>query len=96
MADVRVSLTGGQISVDKNKVSVSKAAGETVTWQSNDGQFGIVFASGSGLTDPAISQQGGKWVGTAGPFPNSPLGTVKYDVTSPGLTTLDPDLDIKP
>jgi len=94
MADVRVSLTGGQISVDKNKVTVSRSANDTVTWASNDGQFGIKFPPSSGIPNPVITQQGSQWRGTSGPF--STDGTVKYDVTSPGLGDLDPELDIRP
>ena len=96
MPDVRISLNGGQISVDKDKVSVSKSAHETVTWASNDGQFAIKFAPGSGIPDPTITQQGtgNTWQGTGGPY--STEGSFKYDVTSPGFPDLDPTLDIKP
>ncbi|HVR39150.1 MAG TPA: hypothetical protein VMU84_08635 [Thermoanaerobaculia bacterium] len=91
MADVKISVKDGRISVDKNKVTVA-AETEKVTFKS-DGEFGIVMRSGH--PSPVISPKGGKWEGVVGPFKTG-SGTHKYDVTSPGLATLDPDIEVLP
>ncbi|HWW62759.1 MAG TPA: hypothetical protein VN181_15395 [Thermoanaerobaculia bacterium] len=93
MADVKISISNGKISVDKNKVTIA-AGSERVTFKA-DGQFGIVMPSGH--PNPVISPKGGggKWEGQVGPFPEG-SGTLKYDVTAPGAETLDPDIEILP
>jgi len=91
MADVTITISGGTISVDKNKVTVSKK--DTVKWTSHDGSFGLEFPSGSDITNKIASQNGGVWKAECGPFTNT--GTFKYDVTANGFR-LDPDIEIIP
>lgn len=91
MADVKISISNGKISVDKNKVTIA-AGTEKVTFK-GDSQFGIVMPAGH--SNPAISPNGGKWVGAVGPFPEG-SGTLKYEVTAPDALTLDPDIVILP
>ncbi len=91
MADVKISVSNGKISVDKNKVTIA-AKSEQVTFK-GDSQFAIQMPTGH--SNPSISQQGGKWTGAVGPFPEG-SGTLKYDVTAPGAETLDPEIQILP
>jgi plastocyanin len=93
MADVKITISGGTISVDKNKVRVKKGT-ETVTWKCDDQTFNIVFKPGSEWPNPPTSEQGGKWTATTGPFPNT--GTLSYGITAPGAKSLDPDIEIIP
>jgi hypothetical protein len=97
MADVRISLHGGTktITVDKNKVNVSKSGKDTVKWLSNDGDFQIKFKTGSAWPDPTTSNAGGAWKAESGPF--SPAGLkLEYAVESPGYTPLDPEILVDP
>jgi hypothetical protein len=84
--DVKISFSGTTISVDKNKVQVKKN-NDTVNWSAH-GEFAIVI---DGQASPA-TQQGNNWQVTLGPW--SSVQTIKYDVTAPGKTTLDPDIEV--
>jgi hypothetical protein len=93
MANVKVSLKGGKIAVDKNTVTVSISQRQTVVWDCQDGDFGIVMPAG--IPDPNVQQEGNNnWQGQSGPF-SSP-GKVKYTVTASGLAPLDPEVDVVP
>jgi|GEM_PF-5397404 len=96
MADVKVSVQNGKISVDKSKIQVT-AGSETVSFKGSM-PFGIVFAAGAGIPNPVITPQGSHWAGVSGPFQARPTGqkVVKYSVTSPGLTELDPEIEVLP
>jgi hypothetical protein len=82
--DVKISFSGNTISVDKEKVSVHKN-NDTVLWSAH-GEFGIVINGQS----TAATQHGSNWQVTLGPW--NTVETIKYDVTAPGKTTLDPDI----
>lgn len=84
--DVKISFSGNTISVDKQKVQVQKN-NDTVMWSAHD-EFGIVIGGQS----TSATQKGNNWEVTLGPW--STLQTIKYDVTSPGKTTLDPDIEV--
>ena len=94
MADVTISISGGVITVDKNKVKV-KAKSETVTWKCHDGTFNIVFKPGSSWTNPTTEQSGSVWKAETGPFPNAGV-TYSYGITAPGAKPLDPEIEIIP
>lgn len=96
MPSVNVSLNSSnkKISVNQDSVSVSVSRAERVTWTSSDGPFQIVFQSGRHPADPRTVQSGSTWEATSGPFA-SPT-TIKYDVTSDGFTTLDPEIQVIP
>jgi hypothetical protein len=92
--EVTVSLKGGKISVDKNKVQASLSKGDRVQWTCSDGTFGIDF--GGTWPNPPTSPGGPPFTAASGPF-NKPAGTtLKYSVTASGLPRLDPDIDIVP
>jgi len=95
---VSVTVTvGSGITVNPTTIQVKKNQ-DTVEWKGNSSQeFNIVF-KGSGEPPVSCSLQGGKWVCTAGPFQNNSTDNrkVKYDVTSPGTPTLDPDVEVIP
>ena len=88
---------GVGIAANPNKGDVTITAGDTVKWvgQNND-DFDIVLPPG----EPPISKasNNGKPTRTSGQFQNNTgqLRKVKYDVTSSGTPTLDPDIDIQP
>ena len=84
--DVKISFSGNTISVDKEKVRVQKN-NDTVVWSAH-GEFGIVIDGQS----TAATQQGANWQVSLGPW--SSVQTIKYDVTAPGKTTLDPDIEV--
>jgi hypothetical protein len=92
MPEKKVSVTvGSSISVDPNSIQVKKAQ-DNVKWVNDAGiEFGIQIP---GYPTPQCRMEGNKYVCVSGTFPNT--GTVKYDVTSPGKPTLDPDLEIIP
>ncbi len=98
MADVKISITGGVITVDKNNVKVSKAAKEKVNWQCHDQTFTIESKPGKSpaFTVPA-TQQGAKLWTAELDLSNEPVGTIiAYSISAPGATTLDPDIEIVP
>jgi len=95
MADVVVSLQGNNISVNKNKVTVSVSRAEKVNWTSTDGTFSIEFKDGSNWPNPNTRQNGSTWEATSGPF-NNPNVTLSYSVTAPDHKPLDPQIDIIP
>ena len=84
--DVKISFSGNTISVDRNKVQARKN-NDTVVWSAHD-DFAIVIKGQS----TSATQQGGNWQVSLGPW--NAVQTIKYDVTSPGKTTLDPDIDV--
>jgi hypothetical protein len=94
MADVTITIQSGTITVDKNKVTVSKAAKDKVKWACHDGTFNIVFKSGSDWPNPATVQEGNVWKAEAGPFTNP--GSLFYGITAPGATPMDPEIQIIP
>ena len=72
---------------------------DTVQWKGTSGtQFNIEFPNGSSEPPVTCNMQGSKWVCEAGPFPNTTgkKRTIKYDVTSSGTPTLDPELEVFP
>ncbi len=92
MNEKKVSVTiGSAISVDPTSIQVKKNQ-DNVKW-TNDA--GIVFGIDiPGYPQPQCRVEGTKYVCVSGTFPNE--GTIKYDVTSPGIPTLDPDLEVIP
>jgi hypothetical protein len=86
---VIVTVSSGQISVDKPSLQVHKAQ-DNVKWICDTSEFTIAMP-GYAIT---YKQEGGKHVGVSGTFPT--LGKIKYDVSAPGAETLDPDLDVIP
>lgn len=93
MADVKITISGGRITVDKNKVKVKKGS-EAVTWKCDTQTFNIVFKPGSDWPNPTTSPQGGKWVAETGPFPTET--TYSYGITAPGAEPLDPEIEVIP
>lgn len=87
--EVTITVAGGQISVDPPSVQVKKAH-HNVKWVCNTSPF-TVDLPGFPIH---YRQEGGKYVGVSGTFPN--VGKIKYDVSAPGAGTLDPDVDIIP
>ncbi len=92
MNEKKVTVTiGSTISVDPYRIQVKKDQ-DNVKWVNDAGtQFGIVIP---GYPTPQCRAEGNKYVCVSGTFPT--IGTVKYDVTSPGKPTLDPDLEVIP
>lgn len=84
--DVKISFRGNTISVDKNKVQVKKN-GDAVCWSAH-GEFGIVIDG----THTAATQKGNNWQVVLGPW--GMIQVIKYDVTAPGKTTLDPEIEV--
>ena len=85
---ITVNPNGGNITINK---------GDTIHWVgANSDEFDIGLPPG----EPPITKGsgGGKPTRTSGPFQNNTgrPRTVKYDVTSSGTPTLDPDIDIQP
>jgi hypothetical protein len=86
---VTVTITSGQITVDPSSVQVKKEQ-DNVKWICDTSQFTIDMP---GHTID-YRNDGGKFVGVSGSFPT--LGKIKYDVSAPGATTLDPEVDVIP
>jgi hypothetical protein len=97
MAQKSVTVTiGGSISVSPDTVPVKKNQ-DTVLWEGTSAtEFNIVF-QGSGEPTVSCSLQNGKWTCTAGPFQNTGNSNrrVKYNVTSQGKPTLDPEVEVQ-
>lgn len=93
MPDKSVSVTiGKSISVDQPSMKVRKHV-EKVRWVNEAGtEFGIVLPAPHPA--PVGRKEGHRYVCTSEFFANE--GVIKYDVTSPGVQTLDPDLEIIP
>ena len=86
---VTVTVSSGQITVDPTSIQVHKAQ-DNVKWTCDTSQFTIDLP---GYT-VNYKQEGGKYVGVSGTFPI--VGKIKYDVSSPGAETLDPEVDVIP
>jgi hypothetical protein len=86
---VIVTVSAGQISVDKPSVQVHKDH-DNVKWSCDTSAFTIDMP---GYTI-SYKMEGTKHVGVSGTFPT--VGKIKYDVSAPGAETLDPDVDIIP
>src|SRR5436190_48575 len=102
MAQKPVSVTidkGNGITVDNPKVNVNKNS-DTVQWTGNGPQaFNIVFPGGKGSSVTcSLDAKTNNYVCTSGTFTNTTGAklTVKYNVTSQGTPTLDPDVEIFP
>lgn len=93
MSHKAVSVTiGKSITVDQPSLKVKKHV-EKVQWVNDDGiEFSIVMPSPHPA--PAGRREGHRYVCRSEVFANE--GIIKYDVTSPGVATLDPDLEIIP
>ena len=100
MAQKSVSVTvnaGVGITVNPTTIQVQKNQ-DTVQWKGDSStQFNIVFKGGN-VPSVSCGLQGSKWVCEAGPFDNSTGNNrkIKYDVTSSGTPTLDPDVEVFP
>ena len=92
MPEKKVSVTvGSSISVNPDSIQVKKTQ-DNVKWVNDAGtEFSIQIP---GYPTPQCRVEGNQYVCVSGTFPNT--GTVKYDVSSPGKPTLDPDLEIIP
>jgi hypothetical protein len=92
MSEKKVSVAvGGSISVSPDSIQLKKNQ-DNVKWVNDAGtEFGIEIP---GYEAPSCRAEGGKYVCVSTTFPNT--GTIKYNVTSPGKPTLDPDLEIIP
>ena len=86
---VTVTVSSGRITVDPTSIQVHKAQ-DNVKWTCDTSQFTIDLP---GFT-VSYKQEGGKYVGVSGTFPT--VGKIKYDVSSPGAETLDPEVDVIP
>jgi hypothetical protein len=95
MSEVKVTLSGGKISVDSPKVQASVSAGHKVNWKCSDGEFHIEFKPGSDWPNPTTQKNGSVWMAEAGPF-NQHGRTLSYAVKADGHETLDPDIEIVP
>jgi hypothetical protein len=92
MSDKKVEVTiTSSISVMPETVQV-KQHQDNVKWVNNDGKvFAIEIP---GYDTPTCKAEGGKYVCISKTFPNE--ATIKYNVTSPGVPTLDPDIQVIP
>lgn len=86
---VTVTVSSGQISVDQQTVQVHKDH-DNVKWVCETSEFTINLPG----YPIQYRQEGKKYVGVSGTFPV--LGKIKYDVSAPGASTLDPDVDVIP
>ena len=93
MADKKVTVTiGSSISVDPDPV-ILRINNDKAKWENDNGTpFAIVLPSQ--YPQPTCGAQGSKYICTSQTF--SATGTIKYTVTSPGITDLDPDMDVVP
>ncbi len=87
---VTVTVSSGTITVDPPTVQVKKDH-DNVKWICDTSAFTILIPGNYPIT---YREESGKHVGVSGTFPT--VGTIKYDVSAPGATTLDPDLDVIP
>lgn len=87
---VAVTIASGQISVNPSSIQVKKSQ-DNVKWVCDAGQQFTITMPGYTID---YRQEGGKYVGVSGMFPT--VGKIKYDVSSPGAETLDPDVDVIP
>ncbi|HEX7150164.1 MAG TPA: hypothetical protein VF618_01660 [Thermoanaerobaculia bacterium] len=92
MADVKISIENGAITIDKDKVEVWVDR-DKVTWKGNDA-YTIEFEGGTYPNVVAKQQGTNNWVAEAGPFDKSGT-TMKYDIVS-GSTRLDPYIQVLP
>src|SRR6266567_2458439 len=85
---------GKSITVNNPTVSVNKNS-DTVQWTGNGAQeFNIIFPAGKGSSVTcALDAKTNNYVCTSGTFTNATgvRRTVKYNVTSQGTPTLDPN-----
>lgn len=86
---VTVTVSSGRIAVDPESVQVHKAQ-DNVKWVCDTSAFTIDMP---GYTIN-YKEEGGKHVGVSGTFPTE--GKIKYDVSAPNATTLDPEVDVIP
>jgi hypothetical protein len=86
---VTVTVSSRQISVDPPSIQVKKAQ-DNVKWVCDTSPFTINIP---GYT-VNYKEEGGKHVGVSTTFPT--VGNIKYDVSAPNATTLDPDIDVIP
>jgi len=92
MADKKVDVTiGSTISVSPDPVTV-RVNNDKVKWVSDGTPFAIVLPSP--YPAPVCGSQGTNYVCTSNTFGS--LGTIKYTVTSPGISDLDPEVDVVP
>lgn len=86
---VTVTISAGKITVDPDSVQVEKG-NDHVRWICDTGPFAIDMP---GFTISHLKENG-KHHGVSGTFPE--VRKVKYNVSAPGATTLDPEVDIIP
>lgn len=88
--DVTVSFNSGQKTISANPDTVKpKVNDDTVEW-SGPQQY-TIHLQGRDIT---ATQSGSQWVASAGPW--NTKQTLKYDISAPGYTTLDPQIDVQP
>ena len=85
---VTVTVSGGRIAVSPDPVKPQKGV-HKVKWES-DNQFTINLPGHS----VQYKTEGSKHVAFAGTFDT--VAKHKYDVSSPGAETLDPEVDVQP
>jgi hypothetical protein len=93
MADKKVTVTiGATISVNPDPIEV-RVNNDKAKWENTNGiPFAIVLPSG--YPPPSCGPQGTNYVCTSQTFGST--GKIKYTVTSPGKTPLDPEVDVVP
>lgn len=86
---VTVTVRSGQISVDPESIQVQKG-NDHVRWVCDSNEFTIDMPG----FKVSHLQENGKHHGVSGTFPT--LGKIKYNVSSPGAETLDPEVEVIP
>jgi hypothetical protein len=96
MAEITVTIQNGVISIPsgQEKVQVSIRGRQVVTWICQQETFSITPKPGSSFTSPITNHTGTIWRAQLGPF--SAQGSLFYNISAAGATTLDPEIEIVP
>jgi len=96
MPQVTVTIQGGVISIpsSQQKVQVSISGKQVVTWICQQQTFSISPKPGSSFDSPTTNQNGNIWKAQLGPF--TAQGSLFYNISAPGATTLDPEIEVVP